>query len=160
MTSPGSLPRSLRERNRRGEGTRLREEILDAAMRMICDSGSEESVTLRAVAREVGISAPSIYAHFPDREAIVGAVVDKVFAQFIEALRKNADEIADPVVRLRAGCQNYLDFARESPNRYRVMFGRVETPHPAGYEMTPIQRETFGYLVDAIQRGIDAGRST
>jgi AcrR family transcriptional regulator len=50
----------LRARNRRGEGSKLRADILAAATRLLEQTGSEEAVTLRAVARQVGISAPSI----------------------------------------------------------------------------------------------------
>jgi AcrR family transcriptional regulator len=42
-------------------------------------TGSEAAVTLRGVAREIGISAPSIYPHFADREEILGAVLTRAF---------------------------------------------------------------------------------
>lgn len=64
------MKEAVRERNRRGQGTRLRAEILAGATQLLEDSGSEEAVTLRAIARQIGISAPSIYSHFPDREAL------------------------------------------------------------------------------------------
>ena len=68
-----------RRRNARGEGGRLAEEIVAGAIAIIERTGSDEEVTLRSVAREVGIAAPSIYTHFPDREAILWAVVQVVF---------------------------------------------------------------------------------
>jgi AcrR family transcriptional regulator len=64
-----------RRRNARGQGARLTEDIVTGALALIERTGSAEAVTLRAVAREVGIAAPSIYPHFADREAIVTAVV-------------------------------------------------------------------------------------
>ena len=74
------MKEAVRERNRRGEGGKLRAEILEGATALLEQNGSEEAVTLRAVARQVGISAPSIYSHFPDREAIVDAIVDGAFS--------------------------------------------------------------------------------
>src|SRR5690348_4662738 len=102
-----------RERNRRGEGGRLRADIVRAGADLLDESGDEQAVTLRAVARRVGITAPSIYAHFADRQAILLAVAVEAFAELHEQLelaRDGAD--ADPVARLRAACAAYLEFAR------------------------------------------------
>src|SRR5689334_11486362 len=103
-----------RTRNPRGEGTRLRDEIVDGALHLV-DAGGPEAVTLRAVAREVGISAPSIYDHFADREAILAAAVQHGFAQLtaeLEAARAGTD---DPVAALDAGCAAYVRFAERNP---------------------------------------------
>ena len=75
-----------RRRNRRGEGGKLRADILAGATELLERTGSEEAVTLRAVARQIGISAPSIYPHFPDRDAIVDAIVDDAFGDFNAAI--------------------------------------------------------------------------
>ena len=53
------MPEAMRERNRRGEGGKLRADIVAGATQLLEDTGSEDAVTLRAVARQVGISAPS-----------------------------------------------------------------------------------------------------
>lgn len=75
LTSPRIRVRtvSVRQRNPRGEGGRLREDLLAGAQRNLERTGSEDRPTLRAMAREVGISAPSIYAHFPDSQANIHA---------------------------------------------------------------------------------------
>ena len=49
-----------RTRNRRGEGNRLRDEIVTAAVELLDETGDEGTVTLRSVARRVGIAAPKI----------------------------------------------------------------------------------------------------
>ncbi len=61
---------------------------MTGALALIERSGSDEAVTLRAVAREVGISAPSIYPHFADRDAIVMAVVLRVFDELAGAIQR------------------------------------------------------------------------
>src|ERR1700722_5112641 len=116
----------LRERNRRGEGSRLRADILAGAPQLLEQTGSEEAVTLRAVARQVGISAPSIYGHFPDREAIVDAIVDDAFSDFNQAISSAIEDKADPLARLRAGCAASLRFAAERPSRYKLLFERQD----------------------------------
>ena len=86
---------------RRGEGGKLRADILAAAAALIEETGSEQSVTLREIARRIGIAAPSIYEHFPSREAIVYAVIDDLASQLRAAVAQAQDSQPDPLGRLR-----------------------------------------------------------
>ena len=116
-----STPRH--RRNARGQGTRLADDIVRGALAIIERTGSDDAVTLRAVAREVGIAAPSIYAHFADREAIIMAAVVKVFDELADRVEQaEAGASDDPVDRLLAGCQAYLDFGLAHPARYGLLF--------------------------------------
>ncbi len=147
-----------RARNRRGEGGKLRADILAGATQLLEDTGSEEAVTLRAVARKVGISAPSIYSHFADRAAIVDAIVDDAFVDFNDAIYAAIQETADPLTRLRAGCAAYLRFAAARPNRYKLLFDRQD--FLAGDQpVPPVRTESFAWLVQSVQACIDAGVS-
>lgn len=122
--TPGQAPG--RARNRRGEGGRLGDEIVSAALDLLDETGDSHAVTLRAVARRVGVTAPSLYAHFPDRQAILLAATRRAFLELHRELRDAIDGAgADPAERLLAGCTAYLDFARARPQRYLVMFGGV-----------------------------------
>ncbi len=164
------MKEAVRERNRRGEGGKLRDDILAGATALLERTGNEEAVTLRAVAREVGISAPSIYSHFPDgREAIVEAVVDGAFADFNTAIEDAANAAiaagAGPRERVRAGCAAYLRFAAERPNRYRLMFerqhrigGDVPDVEIAG-DVPDVEIAGFDLLVRSIQDCVAAGIS-
>ena len=137
-----------RTRNPRGQGDRLREEIVVAAAALLDESGSSEAVTLRAVARQAGISAPSIYRHFPDPQAILLAVAQEAFEQLRRQLAAAYDsELDDPVARLTAVCESYLAFAEEHPSRYRVMFGGVWIADP--------QRSNSVSEADVAALGID-----
>ena len=82
-----AAPPTGRQRNRRGEGDRLREEIITAASQIIGESGDDSALTLRGVARRVGIAAPSIYRHFTDVDELKMAVVQRSFAEFARARR-------------------------------------------------------------------------
>ena len=84
-----------RARNPRGEGGRLRADIVAAAHALLDEAG-EDAVTLRAVARRVGISAPSIYAHFADRQAILLAVATDAFAELAASLGDATARYDDP----------------------------------------------------------------
>ena len=153
-----------RERNRRGEGARLRDEILAGATDLLERSGgSEEAVTLRAVARQVGISAPSIYAHFADREAIVDAIVNGAFGDFNGAIKAAGDAAVQagggPRERLRAGCTAYLEFAAERPSRYKLLFERRNLIGAGSEANRLIRSESFEQLVANVQACVDAGIS-
>jgi AcrR family transcriptional regulator len=120
---------TTRTRNRRGEGARLRDEIVTAAVELLDETGDQAAITLRSVARRAGIAAPSIYRHFPDQPAIMLAVVRQAFAELTARLRDAVAAAGDaPRQRLFAGCHTYLRFAEEHPQRYRIMFGGVWMP--------------------------------
>ncbi len=82
----------------------MTEEIVSGALGLIEREGTDEAVTLRAVAREVGIAAPSIYAHFPDREAIMLAVVARVFDELTQVISRAREAAGDDPVEA-AGCR-------------------------------------------------------
>ena len=104
----------------------MREDIVQGALDLLDETGDAQAVTLRAVARRVGISAPSIYPHFRDPQAILLAVAQQAFGELNAYLRAARDQAGpDPVARLLAVCESYLAFARARPSRYLVMFGGV-----------------------------------
>lgn len=142
-----------RTRNPRGEGTRLRGDIVAAAYRLIA-AGGVEAVTLRGVAREVGIAAPSIYAHFDDLEAVIEGVVADAFGVLRAKLEQSIEPHDDPAERLRAGCHGYLDFATENPQIYQLLFGPL-CPESAREEGLA----TFEVLVRGIRDAVERGRS-
>jgi AcrR family transcriptional regulator len=144
-----------RTRNPRGQGARLRDEILDATRALIEQSG-EQAVSLRSVARHVGIATQSIYAHFPNREAIISALVDEAFDELSATVIAATESIADPDAKLRAACTAYMDFATRRPNRYQLAF--------AARDSNAIPRDSatraFGLLVDAVATSVKHGSST
>lgn len=167
--STGAATRSGgRTRNRRGEGALLRDEIVAAAERLLEREGNEEALTLRSVAREAGISAPSIYTHFADREAIIDAVLDIGFERLRMLVLAAAEGTTDPVERLLAGCHAYAEFGMREPARYRVLFGRQRANRPVLRSPRDISElseewrrrlESFMVLVDALAGCVRSGRS-
>jgi AcrR family transcriptional regulator len=173
MATTSAVPaagRTHRRRNARGEGVRLADDIVAGALALIERAGTDEAVTLRAVAREIGIAAPSIYAHFTDRDAIVMAVVVRVFDELAEAIEQGTAAAGpDPVRRLIAGCEAYLTYGLDHPARYGVLFTQHSTspeeyckPVPLGPDGRPVLEfgaESFALLVQAIEGCAAAGVS-
>jgi len=113
-----------RQRNPRGQGERLRDDIIEAASRLLADPAAPP-LTLRAVAREVGVAATSVYLHFDSIESLTLAVVNHLFAELI----RRQDEITetDPRQRALAGALVYCEFGLAAPGHYQLMFA---TPLP------------------------------
>jgi AcrR family transcriptional regulator len=160
-------PPPARRRNARGDGKLLRAEILAAAEEILDETGNEQAVTLRAVARRVGIAAPSIYPHFDDPQAILFSVVQGAYDHLTAELIAARDAAGpDPVARVEAICSAYLGAAEARPERYRVMFGGLwnirhaidseAVTEPAAAELG---QEVLRVLVDAMADAAAAGRS-
>jgi AcrR family transcriptional regulator len=122
----------VRRRNPRGQGDRLREEIITAASELIAESGDADRLTLRAVAKMIGIAAPSIYRHFPDAEHLKMAVVERSFATFGAARDRASAKITDPAMALLVRCRAYCQFAVAYPGPYRFMFSHQAPPADSG----------------------------
>ncbi|WP_129337728.1 TetR/AcrR family transcriptional regulator C-terminal domain-containing protein [Cellulomonas endophytica] len=88
-------------------GALTRERVVDAAVRL-ADAGGVETLTMRALGRELGVEAMSLYHHVPGKDALLDAMVDAVFAEvgppegdgWREALRHRC-------VRLRAALDRH-----------------------------------------------------
>ncbi|MFJ5304092.1 TetR/AcrR family transcriptional regulator [Streptomyces sp. NPDC088350] len=129
MTSrPGDTPRHTR--NPRGKGERLRQDLISAANRLLENGATHESLSLRAVAREVGIAATSVYLHFPDKVALLLAVYQQHFADLARQLDDAVAQHTSPAAQLRAAIQAYYQFATDHPDAYHVMFTVPTTTNP------------------------------
>jgi AcrR family transcriptional regulator len=142
-----------RKRNARGQGDRLRGEIVEAALRLV-DAAGADAITLRAVAREAGIAAPSIYDHFADVDGVVRAVIERCFADLTAEIVAARDRLGEPVARLEAGCGAYLAYAERCPQRYALLFRHVRPANEA-----PVGEAAFDTLVAGVSECVTAGRS-
>jgi AcrR family transcriptional regulator len=152
-----SKSRAQRPRNPLGEGARLHDELIAAAGRLLAAGGNPESLTLRAVAREAGIAAPSVYLQFENKDSLLRAVVDANFMRFQRAIEAGLATGDDPLARLRNGCLAYCHYAAEQPGSYRVIF---ETQLPVWSDLPAGElpgMSAFQLLVDGVASCIAAG---
>ncbi len=159
MQQPSMAERPRRRPNPRGQGGRLRGEIVDAAVQLIARLGSIEAVSLRGVAREAGIDPMSVYRHFADKEELVWAVLDTEFAELARALDAAAAPFDAPADRLRARCLGYVQFGLQRRGEFLVLFGTEGRPQPpeGGPEVLP-GWPVFAALLDDVERCLTAGR--
>ncbi len=115
-------PPRPRTRARRGEGDRLRNEILHAAEALLVEHSDPEAVSIRAITDRVGCTAPSVYRHFADKDALLVEVCRGAFAHFDEYIQSRMPANATPLDALAACARAYVDFAMDHPGAYRVLF--------------------------------------
>ncbi|WP_211282195.1 TetR/AcrR family transcriptional regulator [Diaminobutyricimonas aerilata] len=161
MTS-GTVGQVERSRNPRGQGVRLRDEILDTARELL---GEGEPITLRSIARRAGFAAPSIYRHFPDVDSIMATVAEDAFADLAATLRADLDDLPAER-RLREIAARYLDYAQQHPQHYALMFGgvwnaaKVVDEHPERAErLNQLGLNALAVLVEAIEACVAEGVS-
>ncbi len=156
---PEDAEATQRTRNPWGQGERLRTEILDAAGRLFSELGGEEALTIRGVARAVGIAPASIYQHFADKAALVHGVIEHDYARLSAAMRA-ADESVDAddaVGRVRAQMHAYCRFAIDNPGHYRLMLSHRRPEAGQGRATGPL-REVLDSVIAAFERCERAGR--
>jgi len=109
----------------------LQEAIKETAWRQIAEYGAS-ALSLRAIARELKISAPAIYNYFADRDALVTALIIDAYTSFgdwqLEARDAAPSDV--PARKLEAIGLAYRNWAHTYPQRYQLIFG---TPIP-GYK--------------------------
>lgn len=115
----------------------LRERLIAAAVAVL--EGGASDLSLRALAREVGVSAMAPYRHFADKAALLGAVAADGFERLREALLA-ADGQAEGRDALVAQGLAYLRFARDHPALFRLMFSGACAPP------TPSDDNAYGVL--------------
>jgi AcrR family transcriptional regulator len=125
-------------------------------MAMVEAQGAE-ALSLRSLAREVGIAATSIYLHFNDLGELRAALVQRCFEQLTDAAAAAASGSAKPANALRARCRAYCRFAVSHPNLYQLMFGAPLPPAPGGDPAATPGRRAFENLVIAVDRCLRAG---
>lgn len=144
-----------RSRSRRGEGDKLRDEILNVTERLLVKLGDENAVSIRAVAEAVGKTPPAIYLHFSDKDELIHAVCNRRFEEFDRALETAGARSDEPLESLRLRGEAYVRFGLDHPEHYKVLMMTarqqvIEVPDEAP------GMAAFQHLVEAVQRCIDA----
>lgn len=113
-------PPTLRER-RRAAAT---QEILDAAERHITEHGPA-ALSLRAVARSLGMTVQALYHYFPSRDALVTVLVTKAYDDLADAVQAAVDTAADDsaLPRLVVAAEGYRRWAIAHPEHFQLLYG-------------------------------------
>lgn len=133
------------------EPSRSTRDAILAAAETILARGGEDALSIRELCARVGVTAPTIYHHFGDKDGLVAQVVDACFAEFDQALA-GGRKPADPVEALRWGFERYVAYGVAHPAHYRLLFQR-RLARP-----TPSALASYGRLESLIATIAAAGR--
>jgi AcrR family transcriptional regulator len=144
-----------RRRAPRGAGDQLRDEILDATTDLLRETGHAKAVSIRAVAHRVGVTPPSIYLHFADKDALLDAVCARYFEDLDQVMQHVAAEQPTTIDRLRAQGMAYVTFALKTPELYRI--ATMGDPRPGSDVDVTLRSSAFVHLLDSVQALVDEG---
>jgi len=122
--------------------------LVGAARSLLVQYGIQ-SLTLRACAREAGVSHAAPLHHFANLDELLCAVAASGFEDFCNALQQGVHSSANPVDQLVAMGSAYCRFAQQNPALYRVMFG-VEKPHIKTELLATAMGKAWQQLYDAV----------
>ena len=128
----------------------LRDALVQAALRE-AEQGGPEAISLKALAKELGVSQPAPYRHFADREALLAAVTAEAFRQFSASLREAIGKPSKQS-KLSRFARATVDFGLRRNGIYRLMFAsRTMACAPKSSELHGAAMETFGLLIEALE---------
>jgi AcrR family transcriptional regulator len=124
----------LRRQTRRSAGTRRA--ILRAAETLL-GRGGPDALSIRELCARAGVTAPTVYHHFGDKDGLIAEAVGACFAEFDRAIAADGAR-RDPIEALRRAGARYVAYAVAHPTHYRLLFARrPDRPLPsalASYE--------------------------
>lgn len=150
------VPIATRTRAKRGEGEKLRDEIISAAERLLGELGSKDAVSIRAIADACNVTPPAIYMHFADKDQLFLEVCSIRFREMDAWVADGGRKTDDPLESLRLMGVAYVHFGVEHPEAYRLLMmtlheGHIDDP---GMEAG---KDAFMHMVEAVDRCVKTG---
>lgn len=144
----------------------LRDALIEAALALEAEHGPL-GVSLREVARTVGVTHAAAYHHFADKQALVVAVADDGYVRLLAAIREPETPAPFPgrmaaLFRVIGVGVEYVRFAIDHPSRFRFMYGTPPaTPAGAGSPVAGRHAEVLqvfaGVVAEAQREGLIGG---
>ncbi|MGL4490928.1 MAG: TetR/AcrR family transcriptional regulator [Rhizobiaceae bacterium] len=135
----------------------LRSALVQAA-RTILERDGLAALTLRACAREAGVSHAAPLHHFPNLAELLAAVAASGFGDFVKALDEHTRQVADPYERLTEMGIAYVRFASANQALYSVMFG-ADMPRVQSETLLLAMRAAWDQLYGAVASAAGAGQA-
>jgi AcrR family transcriptional regulator len=128
----------------------LPEKILQEAEQIVIDSG-HEALNMRDLARRVGVSATAIYHYFESKDALL-LQIKLAAAEKLNRRIRAIDPQLDPHQTLHRLGVEYVEFAEEHPNLYRLLFETPVGNTPLGETDQPVLYYTYYAARNALER--------
>lgn len=136
-----------RTRAKRGDGGRLREQILDQAERLLVERGTSATVSIRAIAERCEVTPPAVYLHFVDKETLFREICVRRFGELDERIAEVRATAADPLDELSSLGTAIVNFGLEHREAYRLLVTGTDSGTPG----------VFHHIVVSVENAAAAG---
>jgi AcrR family transcriptional regulator len=134
----------------------LRRALLDATLAIVGRDGPA-ALSLRGVARRVGVSPQATYNHFPDRAALLAAAAEEGLVELARGLREARDGARGAGERLEATGVAYVAFARTHGAHFQLFSAPDLAEQRALPALSAAYEEAFGVLLSVVKECQTAG---
>lgn len=138
----------------------LKDRIIETARELLLKHGYR-NISLRKIAREVGVSATSIYLHFENKDDLIHTLMEQAIDRLNDLLEKKANRKKDPIQKLEDLAHAYVNFALNNPREYQIIF-LFSSDEMSRYPVEKFRKARRGYeLVYAVlEEGVRQGLIT
>lgn len=135
--------------------TNLKEKLLEASRELLLKEGFR-NFSLRKVAREVGVSATSIYLHFDSKDHLLHTLMEESISELNSKLQRAASEKTDPIQKLENLARVYTRFALEHSREYQIIY-MVSSDEMSRYPKKKFRQARKGYeiVTQTLQEGVE-----
>lgn len=133
---------SEEEKSTRYHHGNVKEALIDVAMKLI-ESNEVELLSLRRLAKEVGVTPSAVYNHFSDKNALMLAIKIRLYDEFNKFFESRASGTEDPEQHLLEICLSYYHFSQEYPSRFHFLFSSILPMEWSTPEMVAIACRTL-----------------
>jgi len=135
----------------------LREKILNTSRHLLYNDG-HTSLSMRGIAKKVGVSATSIYLHFDNKDHLLHTLIEESVEALSVSIEQRVDDNADTISKFESIIYAYVDFALSNPEKYQIIYMvRSESMSRYPKEKFRRARRCYELLVKIIDTGIQEG---
>jgi len=138
------------------EDLSLKKRIIDAARQVLLSEGYR-NFSLRKIAREIDVSATSIYLHFENKDDLVHNLMEEAIERLNNQLEQSIVEADDPISKLEALAHEYASFALQYPREYQVIY-LISSDEMTRYPKEKFRKARKGYeiVTNVLQEGVES----
>lgn len=128
----------------------LKNALIEAGLEVLSEKG-EQGLSLRKVAKKVGVSHAAPYAHFADKQALIAAISTKGYEELYNLVLETALKYPnDPVHRLIETAWTYVQYALEKPDQFKITFSGVVETENSYPEYVEVSKKNFSLVVQSV----------
>lgn len=135
----------------------LKHRIIDGARQVLLSEGYR-NFSLRKIAREIDVSATSIYLHFENKDDLVHNLMEEAIERLNNRLEQSIAEAGNPIAKLDALAHEYASFALEYPREYQVIY-LISSDEMTRYPKEKFRKARKGYeiVIKVLEEGVESG---